>query len=110
MSVAPSCDIPIMAWTSTDGGQSERGKVVIVNLQNTDYDHYCELSGGFRIGAKIDEFMRMVMDALKLEVKEWSADKVYLEELEEEIKRIRVDPEFEILESTQGTKVDAIYK
>jgi len=99
MSVAPACDIPNECWTSKqiaddDGGKAQRGRMVIVNLQRTDYDHYCDLSGGFRVGAKIDEFMALVMDALSLSVDEWPSDKVYLNEIEEEMASIRVDPEF----------------
>eukprot|EP01083_Nonionella_stella_P096540 271426_1 len=88
LSVEPACSIPQMAWTQS------KGHVVIINLQHTRYDHVCEASGGFRCGAKIDEFMRLVMEHLNIKVPNFDTKEVFLTQLEDEIKNLRVDPDF----------------
>jgi NAD-dependent SIR2 family protein deacetylase len=57
MKVSPSNSYPILAK------KNENGALVIVNLQKTDFDKYCDL----RVFSKIDEFMKLVIKEFDLE-------------------------------------------
>jgi len=56
--VTPAADLPMKSQ-----------KVVVVNLQETKVDKKCEI----RIFAKTDEVMRRLMEELKVEIPEWTA-------------------------------------
>jgi mono-ADP-ribosyltransferase sirtuin 6 len=62
MKVKPACMIPDKIWKKPDG------KMVIVNLQKTDYDKYCKL----RIFGETDQVLTMLMDELGLTISEFS--------------------------------------
>lgn len=65
MKVEPSCSLPALCMKNG-------GALCIVNLQKTGYDEDCRLSGGVRIFAKIDDFFKMVMEELQIQVKEYT--------------------------------------
>lgn len=56
LTVPPACLIP------AEVGENKEAKLVIVNLQPTDYDHLASL----RIWGRCDDVMKLVMDRLEL--------------------------------------------
>ena len=56
MRVSPACELPMMRIKST--------ALAIVNLQDTPYDHKCEV----RIHAKIDKVMELLMHELGIDI------------------------------------------
>ena len=104
MRVSPACNIPELSYKRKENP----GKLVIVNLQKTHYDEWCETSGGMRIGAKIDDLFEMVMDNLGLKVDPFTDDAM-MKSITDEMKQIRVDPNFkiyDIIKQKDDEKVD----
>ena len=91
MRVTPAADIPAECYEREDNP----GIFVIVNLQLTGYDDKAEESGGFRVGCKIDDFFKKVMDILKLKVDPFTDDAM-LKVANEDMKKIKVDPQFKM--------------
>ena len=96
MRVSPACNIPSECY----GRDDKPGKFVIVNLQKTSYDSDAKESGGFRVGAKIDDYFTKVMDILKLKVDPFTEDAM-INSITEEMKIIKVDPNFKIYDITK---------
>lgn len=96
MRVSPACNIPAESY----GRDDNPGKFVIVNLQKTGYDDDAEESGGFRVGAKIDEYFTKVMDILKIKVDEFKEDAM-LNSITEDMKKMKIDPNFKIYNITK---------
>jgi len=68
--------------------------------KKTGYDDAAEESGGFRVGAKIDEYFTKVMDILKLKVDPFTDDAM-INSITEDMKKIKVDPNFKIYNITK---------
>jgi len=102
MRVSPACNIPELCYAR----KQSPGKFVLVNLQKTGYDYHAEASGGFRVGSKIDDFFRLVMQELKLEVDAFTDDKM-IASITEEMKQIKIDPNFRLYNIVKNKDVDA---
>ena len=89
MRVSPACELPSYCYQR----KKKPGKLIIVNLQKTNYDEYCDDSGGFRIGAKIDDLFQIIMKQLGIKVEPFKVDKM-LASLTDAMKRIKIDPNF----------------
>jgi len=96
MRVSPACNIPALCYERKE----KPGKFVIVNLQKTHYDDACAQSGGFRIGAKIDDLFEIVMQNLKLKVDPFEDDAM-IASISEDMKKIKVDPDFKMFNIVQ---------
>jgi len=81
MRVQPACNLPSYSY-------EKGGKFMIVNLQKTYYDEFCTI----RIFSKIDDFMQLLMDKLKLKVDKFEVDAM-MKELVDEMKLIKIDPD-----------------
>ena len=90
MRVSPACDLPSYSYERS----VNPGKLVIVNLQKTPFDKYCETSGGMRIGGKIDDFFKIVMNELNIECQKFEVDTL-MENLKKELGKIIIDPDFQ---------------
>jgi len=66
LQITPSCDIPLKTITKTNK-KKRKGKLVIVNLQETEKDRYASVL----IHAKVDVVMRGVMHRLKLKIPDY---------------------------------------
>ena len=84
MRVSPACNLPSYSY-------QRGGKFCLLNLQKTPFDNQVEKSNGIRIFSKCDEFMKMVMDDLEIEVDEWQLED---DILRKEMEGIVVDPDF----------------
>jgi len=67
MRVSPACDLPALSY-------SNGGIFCICNLQRTPFDGFIGQSGGIRIFAKTDQFFRLLMKELGIEVPEFRVD------------------------------------
>eukprot|EP01084_Bolivina_argentea_P189063 325262_1 len=99
MRVTRACDIPSYCYAR----DKNPGRFVLVNLQKTNYDECCEESGGFRVGSKIDEFFQMVMDILGIKVDTFTDDAM-INSITDEMKKIKVDPDFKMYDIIQEKK------
>ncbi|ETO26348.1 silent information regulator family protein [Reticulomyxa filosa] len=103
MRVYPACNLPSYSYSREAGP----GSFVLVNLQKTPYDEFCEAdpsgSGrpkGLRVFSKIDDFMKLVMKELKLEVTQFELDS-FIEECKKSLKGVKNDPDFKVPETTE---------
>eukprot|EP01113_Clastostelium_recurvatum_P017616 TRINITY_DN2074_c0_g1_i2.p1 TRINITY_DN2074_c0_g1~~TRINITY_DN2074_c0_g1_i2.p1 ORF type:complete len:376 (+),score=85.38 TRINITY_DN2074_c0_g1_i2:114-1241(+) len=85
MRVTPACDLPSYSY-------SNGGRFCLVNLQKTGYDDVAKSSGGVRVFARCDEFMRLVMEELAIEVPPFVEE---VKDLEKELDNLIPDPSWE---------------
>jgi len=85
MRVTPACELPSLSY-------KRGGKFCICNLQKTPYDKFVAPSNGLRIFSKCDDFMRLVVAHLGIDVPQFLFDELVLSS---SLENIRIDPEYE---------------
>lgn len=69
LQIVPACNLPLKATRVYKGGtKQEPGRLVIVNLQETQHDRKAVKSGGLVCHARCDDVMRLLAHKLQLAV------------------------------------------
>jgi len=82
MRVSPACELPSKSYI-------KGGKFCICNLQKTPFEKYVGSSHGLRIHARCDDFMRLVMAELGIEVTPFILNE---EKVVHDLQNMRLDP------------------
>eukprot|EP01084_Bolivina_argentea_P162118 282153_1 len=86
MRVTPACELPSLYKNNKN---NKNGKYVIINLQKTPYDYMCDV----RVFAKIDQFLKLVCNELKLNVPIYKPKQAVNESIKD-LTHIVLDPQF----------------
>jgi len=93
MRVRPACDLPGLCYRRKD----TPGALAILNLQKTRFDDKCEA----RIFGRCDEFMKLLMAELDIEVPDFDETQ-YIQEVEKQLESMIPDPKFDMIEKYPG--------